>query len=392
MFHFSFRKKKAALKKMGLASKLGQVNNNTSQNLASAKAPVADAGYNHNNVPSVAVLPPMTSTEMDDVRRVTLEARSDVTTQARGGANSFGLVKPNVPAGTNPEISTLVVEKMWRIVCLKNLFAFYTQPQLQALVDRACRHDYRALQREWNLPTIDMTVDLAVLGLYDIVVFADDSGSMTATEPKEDNMTRFHILKQVLKTVGFWASLMDSDGIMLRFFNSMVEGNGLSSMSQIETLVSQVTPRNGTPMGEHLQSRILDQIVYPVMRAQQLSRPVLIITLTDGIPQNEQTVLSTILQCKSTCAATKYGENAVAFSFAQIGSDADATTYLGVLDTHPIVGKLIDCTSEFSIEQKECGPGFTEATWVVKTLIGAVDPSYDQSDEQPQQPPPPYYS
>jgi hypothetical protein len=43
---------------------------------------------------------------------------------------------------------------------------------------------------------------------------------------------------------------------------------------------------------------------------------------------------------------------------------------------------LVDCTSEFSIEQSQCGQGFTEAVWVVKLMIGAVDPSYDLADEQ----------
>lgn len=389
--HFCFFKRTRNLReKMGLASKLGQVNNATTQQLASAKAPVADGGFNHTNVPSVPASMPLTGAEAQDIQQVRLAAQADVANKARTGMNTLGLVKPNVPSGPQypcQEVSGLVVEKMWRIVCLKNLFPFYTQEQLQALVDRACRHDYRVLQKQWNLPTIDMTVDLAVLGLYDIVVFADDSGSMTLSEPKEDNLSRFHILKQVLKTVGFWASLMDSDGIMLRFFNSMEKGDGLGSMADIETIVSRVQPRGGTPMGENLQAKILDQIVYPVMRAKNLGRPVLIITLTDGTPGNEQSVIDTIVQCKAQCATSKYGENAVAFAFAQIGSDTQATTYLGVLDKHPLVGHLIDCTSEFSIEQKECGAGFTEAVWVVKTMIGAVDPAYDTSDEQ-QQPQP----
>lgn len=380
---------------MGLAKKLGSVNTATSQQLSGAHASVADAGYNHNNIPSIPILPQMSTSEIQDVRQVTLSAQEDVN-RIRSSLNTLGLVKPTIPSGRdypNSEISSLIVEKMWRIVCLKNLFAFYTQHQLQELVNRACRHDYRTLQREWNLPTLDMTADLAVLGLYDIVVFADDSGSMKDLEPNEDNMSRFDILNQVLKTVGFWSCLMDSDGIVLRFFNSLEEGNGLSTMTSVDKIMKKVKPNGFTPMGEEMKNKILNKIVYPIMNSNGLNRPVLIITLTDGIPQNERIVIETIVECKNACSRTKYGENAVAFSFAQIGSDVGATEFLGKLDVHPVVGHLIDCTSEYSIERQQCGPAFTEAVWVVKLMIGAVDPAYDASDEQPQnsQPQPPQY-
>ena len=94
---------------------------------------------------------------------------------------------------------------------------------------------------------------------------------------------------------------------------------------------------------------------------QEIQRPVLVLNITDGTPSNSNAVKQTILNCRNFCANTKYGENAVAFSFAQIGSDRSATEYLGQLDTDSQVGHLIDCTSEFLIEKEECGAGFTEA-------------------------------
>ncbi len=38
------------------------------------------------------------------------------------------------------------------------------------------------------------------------------------------------------------------------------------------------------------------------------------------------------------------------------------------------------------MEKQECGPNFTESVWLIKLLIGAIDPSYDQADEQPRVP------
>lgn len=374
---------------MGLGKKLGQMNATANTQVIGAHVPIADGGFNAQNIQNLQQSP-VTQQDVIQMHQHAQEARTDYVQLQQ---NQFNLQKPSVPIGVdypNQDVSALVVEKMWRIVCLKKLHGFYSQISLQNLVNRACRHDYKTLMVQWGLPTLDMAVDLAVLGLYDIVLFGDDSGSMGTEEPKEDNLTRWEILKQVIKTIGFWSSLMDADGIVVRFINSMVEGNGISNSAEINNIFRTVRLSGGTPLGEQLDAKIIRKIIVPVIHSQEIQRPVLIITITDGIPSNANAVKQTILNCRNFCAQTKYGENAVAFSFAQIGTDRSATEYLGQLDTDAQVGHLIDCTSEFSIEKEECGAGFTEAVWIVKLMIGAVDPTYDSSDEQQTRHPPPY--
>jgi hypothetical protein len=376
---------------MGLGKKLGQMNTTTNVQVNSAHVPVADGGFNAQNIPNLNVAP-VTQQDVTNINQLVQEARTEYVNQQ---ANQYNLQKPSIPSGTeypNQDVSMLVVEKMWRIVCLKKLHGFYSQQSLQNLVNRACRHDYKTLMIQWGLPTLDMAIDLAVLGLYDIIIFGDDSGSMGTEEPKEDNLTRWEILKQVVKTIGFWSSLMDADGVVVRFINSMQEGNGISNSAEIDGIFRTVRPSGGTPLGEQLDAKIIRKIVIPVIQSQEIQRPVLILNITDGTPSNSNSVKQTILNCRNFCAQTKYGENAVAFSFAQIGSDRSATEYLGQLDIDPQVGHLIDCTSEFSIEKEECGAGFTEAVWVVKLMIGAIDPAYDSADEHQQQLNPPPYS
>ena len=391
---------------MGLGSKLGQLNNKTTQDLNSAKTPVANGGYNTKNVPALQQATPLSNADVQDVRQVSLEARNDYLQKDQKDmmsgrtVNRNGLQKPFVPTGAeypDPEINAMVVEKMWRIVCLKELFSFYTQERLQALVNRACRHDYKILKNKYNIPTLDMTADWAVLGLYDIVLFVDDSGSMSTVEKVEGNLSRFAILREVIKTISFIGSLMDSDGICLRFFNSTVQGNGLSSAQQVDDLLKDVRPSGMTPMGEELLNKIFYGIVenpqQKLLSSGGLERPVLTITITDGVPNNENMVVSAITTCINECKKSKYGANAMAFSFAQIGTDSQATGYLGRLDTDPYIGQYIDCTSEFNIEKNECGAGFNESTWIVKLMIGAVDPAYDSADEGQQSQPTaqPYY-
>jgi hypothetical protein len=175
---------------------------------------------------------------------------------------------------------------------------------------------------------------------------------------------------------------MDVDGVVVRFINSMVEGNGISNSAEIDGIFRSVRPSGGTPLGEQLDQKIIRKFVVPLIQNQEIQRPILILNITDGAPSNANAVKQTILNCRNFCAQTKYGENAVAFSFAQIGSDRSATEYLSQLDKDKDVGYLIDCTSEFSIEKEECGAGFTEAVWIVKLMIGAVDPAYDAADEE----------
>jgi hypothetical protein len=59
---------------MGLGKKLGQLNNTNSQQLQSAHLPMADGGYNQNNIPTLQSVPPMTQKEMSDVKQIPRES------------------------------------------------------------------------------------------------------------------------------------------------------------------------------------------------------------------------------------------------------------------------------------------------------------------------------
>jgi hypothetical protein len=49
----------------------------------------------------------------------------------------------------------------------------------------------------------------------------------------------------------------------------------------------------------------------------------------------------------------QYGPDAVSYQFAQVGDDMKAQAFLEELDNHPVIGPLIDCTSNFEAEQAE---------------------------------------
>jgi hypothetical protein len=368
---------------MGLGSKLGQKNIVIQQQLNDAQELPSVGGYNSQNIKNLQSSAPLTQQEVLNAHNNIIGVRNE--TNKKLSSMRTHLVKPTPKTTGNPSkdlINTMVCDKMWRIVCLKELHNFFTQDQLQTLVDKACLHDYQALQLSMEIPTLDMTTDIAVLGLYNIILYLDDSGSMS-TEESHERMTRWNLLKEVTKTISFWGSLMDVDGICVRFFNNDLEGNCITTPNDVSTILNQVSPNASTPMGANMKNKVFNKMIHPFLMNQQIDRPVLIATVTDGIPDNKNDVVETIKYCRNACLRTKYGQNAVAFSFSQIGSDRKAAAWLGEIDVHPEVGHIIDCTSDYEIEREECGPNFTESAWLVKLLIGAIDPAYDQADEQP---------
>ena len=67
----------------------------------------------------------------------------------------------------------------------------------------------------------------------------------------------------------------------------------------------------------------------------------------------------------------------------QVGKDQDAQAFLGKLDNDPVIGGMVDATSYYELEAAEYakkGVVLTPDLWMVKLMVGAVDPSYDEQD------------
>jgi hypothetical protein len=124
---------------MGLANKLSNQNAQTAQLLSSAQTPVSVGGYNQQNVPSLPSAPPMGQNDFNNITIASNEAQADVNQAQYKQAYTGSLQKPNVPSTgdqAKDAINRAIVDKMWRIVTLKRLHAFYTQQKLQDLVNR----------------------------------------------------------------------------------------------------------------------------------------------------------------------------------------------------------------------------------------------------------------
>lgn len=122
--------------------------------------------------------------------------------------------------------------------------------------------------------------------------------------------------------------------------------SGIRNDGQIEQLMQQKRFNGLTPFGTRLREHVLDPLVISKMRARQLQKPVLIIGITDGQPSGERadTLVEAVRYAHGE-AARSTGPGTIAFEFAQVGNDQQATEFLAKLDNDPQIGGMVDCTS-----------------------------------------------
>ncbi|GIZ46831.1 hypothetical protein CKM354_000994000 [Cercospora kikuchii] len=273
----------------------------------------------------------------------------------------------------------------------KNLHRFYGPgtpgaqklPQIAAraaqCVDRLCQ--------AWRVQK-EIANDIVRLALYDVVVYVDDSGSMSF----EENGERIKDLQLILQRACFAATLFDDDGIDLRFMNEdlpMQSVSHIRSEQQVEQILSQKRYKGLTPFGTELRKKVIDPILIQKLNSGQMQKPLLIISITDGQPagENQNTLIETVQYAVQAAQRSQYGPGAVAFQFAQVGNDQKATEFLAKLDNDPMVGREVDCTSNYENESAEMARAvppvdLTPDLWMIKLILGAIDPSYDTKDEK----------
>ncbi|KAJ5466988.1 hypothetical protein N7475_004740 [Penicillium sp. IBT 31633x] len=232
---------------------------------------------------------------------------------------------------------------------------------------------------------MEVATDVMKLALFDVILYVDDSGSIEF----EEKGLRKDQLRQILGIVATAASTFDQDGISVRFMNSTEKGDGIRDAEDVNRLVSRVRFSGLTPLGTSLRSKVVDPMIIQPARANRLEKPVLVITITDGQPAGEPhgAVGDVIRYAVEETSRTRYGPGTASFQFSQVGTDQRARDFLSSLDEDPHIGHLIDCTSNFEVEQDEMSRAnppvhLTRELWCAKLMLGAIDSSYDTKDER----------
>ena len=273
-----------------------------------------------------------------------------------------------------------------RILCTcvqeQYLYPFWTYDAVARLaVDIASTGKLVAAADAWKLPP-SLAQDLVKLALFDVMFLLDDSASMNA-----EGRLRPQALQGIVRRASEAAARFDPDGIECAWMNEAVQRR-VHTAAEAEALAEQCTFRGrATPMGTALESKLLQPNLISKAQSGTLSKPVLVLIITDGRPTGESSdkILRVLQSTKRTLSSTRYGEDAVSFQIAAVGNDREAQEWLESVDSHKEVGDLIDVCSDIRAEARQVraqtGIELTEELYCLKILLGGIDHSYDASDE-----------
>jgi hypothetical protein len=268
----------------------------------------------------------------------------------------------------------------------KNLQYFYpvNSPQYNTLLIRLSHIDFPAIAAKRKIP-VELAFDLAALGVTDVILFIDDSGSMNFDEQWNTSTEKTDDLKLILSRVVDIASMFDDDGLCLRFFNSSKEFDNITNEQEALNALGKVHYNGGTPIGRSLVTKILEPFVYAKARNNKLIKPLMIYVITDGVPDNKPELKDNIRKCKEWLSHTSYGKSAVNIMFAQVGNSPSAAQYLkDELDNDPDIGEDVDTTGNFEMEYekyKTKGVDLTPDLWLLQMTLGSIVRAYDEGND-----------
>ncbi|UKZ70763.1 uncharacterized protein TrAtP1_011733 [Trichoderma atroviride] len=208
------------------------------------------------------------------------------------------------------------------------------------------------------------------VSLYQQVIYCDDSTSMKREGRWESQKELIQRITQVTTLV-----LPEGEGVALRFINRDVDNATNLTIEGIRDILKPMTwqPGGDTPIGTNLQSKILQPLVYEKIKNGTLERPLLIIIITDGMPEPEDSsmLVNVILECERRLQKNDYPPQTVKFMIGQIGTAKSATKFLDSLRNNQDLSRTTFVTSE-RLDEKFSEYKANEKNvdqWLIETLF-----------------------
>ncbi|KAJ3323562.1 hypothetical protein HDV06_001586 [Boothiomyces sp. JEL0866] len=276
------------------------------------------------------------------------------------------LYHQNLPPNTPKDDFTVRIEN---IISKNHLEAFYPPGSYNELVKRIKSIDVPSLAKSFGVPE-EICKDLFALALYDIVIFADDSGSMQF----EDGGERIQTLKTILSRVAQIGTLFDDDGIAVRFFNSEQLGDNITNAKEVDDLIAKTEFVGITPIGTNLESKVLAPMVYESVSKQTFKKPILVFIITDGEPsgEDEDTLIKVVDNCQQFLQKFGLGHG-VGIQVSQVGQDLEAQKYLTMLEEH--AKDIVATTPNYELLQERYRVQHIHLTfehWLLQLMLGPI--------------------
>ncbi|CAF2757024.1 unnamed protein product [Rotaria sp. Silwood2] len=224
---------------------------------------------------------------------------------------------------------------------------------------------------------------LGALDGYEIVFICDDSDSMNTelsdvSGPYEKAPTRWDELKQTVSIVIDLASIFDPDGVDVYFLNREPMYNK-ACYTYLFNKISIVKIISGpTPM-----VRVLRQVLKE-KKNQIQERKLLIFLATDGVPTDDNGQ-PRIDELRQFLLEERKPINQISVTIIACTDDNECMSYLNNWDK--IIPNL-DVIDDYRSEKKEIlacqgrSFPFSYGDYVVKILMGGIDPWFDALDEK----------
>ncbi|KAL3462469.1 hypothetical protein BJX64DRAFT_140438 [Aspergillus heterothallicus] len=259
------------------------------------------------------------------------------------------------PPGTDiddPQTAEEFQHNIGNIIQNNGLEDFFppNDPYVQQVAEMAA-----ALRKDQSnhLSSPPMIMKLAASALYQTVLYIDDSGSMA----DDGRMDRAKLL--VTRITKLATALVPdtniSSGVHLRFINKDDStANDLREAAVAQRM--EFTPDGWTEIGTNLTKKILDPMVYQkIQTGGVLPRPLLILTITDGMPtkEDEGEFRKAIIKCKAELKKKGYLPAAVQYDLSQIGNTPEAVAWINKFQGDSSVKNILYLTTENTDKQLE---------------------------------------
>jgi hypothetical protein len=217
---------------------------------------------------------------------------------------------------------------------------------------------------------------LKQLETFEIIIVIDDSGSMNtragSVNVNNPNQTRWEEAKKTSSIIIDIASIMDNNGVNIHFLNRSPL-IGISSSEQLDLSFS-IKPQGYTPIVP-----ILKNIYKNPIKKGKSNR--LVILLTDGQPTSNTGQIN-IQEFKSCLLNDRLPSDYL--NIVACTDDDNVMSYLNNWDdTIPRLDVIDDYGSEYNEVIRAQGKNFpfSYGDYVVKSMLGSVDPYFDHLDE-----------
>jgi len=226
------------------------------------------------------------------------------------------------------------------------------------------------MQNELDVPE-QIVRDLLSVAGADIVVIADDSGSMGAVANYVTRSMRWTELRDTLQKLAHMLLVVDhTDGFHIQFLNDPT-WHEIHSGSQVETLFYGRQPKGRTPLATRLRPLLSGQW-HP--KGHGAETDLILLIMTDGEPSD----------CSFSELRQLVGQKSpkVFCTFMMCTEEDDVVEqYNKSLDRLPGV----DITDDYVSEKKEVeklGNKLSYYKWMAKAVLGGKMPKYDHMDEK----------